>query len=77
MDGHADNLGLATFPGCESQKRRRLRLRRTHGSCDCEVRFWLNAKMLKNRNQWQPGWKSLQEQMESEIPEDVEVLNDF
>jgi hypothetical protein len=41
------------------------------------VRFWLNAKVLKNRHQWQPGWKSLQEQMEVEIPDDVEILDDF
>ncbi|WP_159784077.1 TIGR02450 family Trp-rich protein [Sodalinema gerasimenkoae] len=46
-------------------------------SCDSQVRFWLNAKVLKNRNQWQPGWKSLQEQMELEIPEDVDVIDDF
>ncbi len=46
-------------------------------SCDSQVRFWLNAKVLKNRHQWQPGWKSLQEQMEVEIPDDVEILDDF
>jgi len=23
--------------------------------------FWLNAKLLKNRSQWQAGWQSLQE----------------
>ncbi|OAB55716.1 hypothetical protein AY600_12980 [Phormidium willei BDU 130791] len=46
-------------------------------SCDSQVRFWLNAKVLKNRHQWQPGWKSLQEQMEIEIPDDVEILDDF
>lgn len=46
-------------------------------SCDSQVRFWLNAKVLKNRNQWQPGWKSLREQMELEIPDEIEVLDDF
>jgi tryptophan-rich hypothetical protein len=30
-------------------------------SCDASVRFWINAKQLKNRNLWQAGWQSLQE----------------
>jgi tryptophan-rich hypothetical protein len=30
-------------------------------SCDAEVRFWVNARSLKDRSQWQPGWQSLQE----------------
>jgi tryptophan-rich hypothetical protein len=30
-------------------------------SCDSEVRFWVNARSLKDRSQWQPGWQSLQE----------------
>jgi len=28
-------------------------------SCDPAVRFWLNAKSLKNRDLWQPGWQPL------------------
>ena len=31
-------------------------------ACDPTVRFWLNAKQLKNRSMWQAGWQSLQEQ---------------
>ncbi|HEY9749668.1 MAG TPA: TIGR02450 family Trp-rich protein [Allocoleopsis sp.] len=31
-------------------------------ACDPGVRFWLNAKQLKNRSMWQAGWQSLQEQ---------------
>lgn len=31
-------------------------------ACDPEVRFWINAKGLKNRNLWTAGWRSLQEQ---------------
>ena len=31
-------------------------------ACDPNVRFWLNAKQLKNRSMWQAGWQSLQEQ---------------
>jgi tryptophan-rich hypothetical protein len=30
-------------------------------SCDSEVRFWINAKLLQDRSTWQPGWQSLQE----------------
>jgi tryptophan-rich hypothetical protein len=46
-------------------------------SCDENVRFWLNAKDLKDRNRWRSGWKSLQEQLEMDIPPDVEVLEDW
>jgi tryptophan-rich hypothetical protein len=35
-------------------------------SCDATVRFWLNAKQLKNRNLWQAGWQSLEEMKEFE-----------
>ncbi|MBD2463274.1 TIGR02450 family Trp-rich protein [Oscillatoria sp. FACHB-1407] len=30
-------------------------------ACDPEVRFWLNANLLKDRGLWQAGWQSLQE----------------
>jgi tryptophan-rich hypothetical protein len=30
-------------------------------SCDPTVRFWINAKAIKDRTQWQPGWQSLEE----------------
>ena len=30
-------------------------------ACDPTVRFWLNAKLLKNRDQWKAGWRSLEE----------------
>ncbi|NER81851.1 MAG: TIGR02450 family Trp-rich protein [Leptolyngbya sp. SIO1D8] len=29
-------------------------------ACDGEVRFWINAKGLKNRNLWMAGWQPLQ-----------------
>lgn len=31
-------------------------------ACDPEVRFWVNASALKDRNLWQAGWQSLHEQ---------------
>lgn len=36
-------------------------------SCDPEVRLWVNAKLLKERDLWLPGWKSLTE-MQSTQP---------
>jgi tryptophan-rich hypothetical protein len=30
-------------------------------SCDPTVRFWIVARATKDRNQWQPGWQSLEE----------------
>ena len=35
-------------------------------ACDPDVRFWINANLLKNRTQWQAGWQSLQEMAELE-----------
>lgn len=35
-------------------------------ACDPNVRFWMNAKLLKDRSQWQAGWQSLQEIEEQE-----------
>jgi tryptophan-rich hypothetical protein len=30
-------------------------------ACDPNVRFWINAKLLKQRSLWQAGWQSLVE----------------
>ncbi|MCA6572485.1 MAG: TIGR02450 family Trp-rich protein [Pseudanabaena sp.] len=30
-------------------------------ACDDSVRFWLNAKSLKQRSLWTPGWTPLKE----------------
>ncbi len=30
-------------------------------SCDPSVRFWINAKQLKDTTLWSAGWKTLQE----------------
>jgi tryptophan-rich hypothetical protein len=30
-------------------------------ACDANVRFWVNAKQLKQRSLWQAGWQSLLE----------------
>ena len=31
-------------------------------ACDNTVRFWVNAKSLKDRTLWMPGWQSLSPQ---------------
>ncbi|MBD2036763.1 TIGR02450 family Trp-rich protein [Leptolyngbya sp. FACHB-321] len=31
-------------------------------ACDPTVRFWVNARLLKDQALWQAGWQSLQEQ---------------
>ena len=38
-------------------------------ACDPEVRFWINAKGLKNRDLWTAGWQSLQEQESFQVLE--------
>jgi hypothetical protein len=30
-------------------------------SCDRTIRFWLNAKNLRDRRRWLPGWTTLEE----------------
>ncbi|HEY9878287.1 MAG TPA: TIGR02450 family Trp-rich protein [Leptolyngbyaceae cyanobacterium] len=37
-------------------------------SCDPSVRFWINAKVLKNRMLWQPGWQPLNSFEEAPSP---------
>ncbi|WP_019498306.1 TIGR02450 family Trp-rich protein [Pseudanabaena sp. PCC 6802] len=32
-------------------------------ACDRSVRFWLNAKALRDRSLWLPGWKALDERL--------------
>ncbi|MCW6038059.1 TIGR02450 family Trp-rich protein [Spirulina subsalsa FACHB-351] len=42
-------------------------------SCDPNVRFWVNAKQLKDPNLWEAGWKTLQEMNQPREPEDYWV----
>ncbi|MEM8805206.1 MAG: TIGR02450 family Trp-rich protein [Cyanobacteria bacterium P01_G01_bin.38] len=30
-------------------------------ACDPQVRFWINAKLLKNNRLWSAGWQTLDE----------------
>lgn len=38
-------------------------------ACDPQARFWLNAKVLKNRQLWAAGWQTL-----SEIGSEIRVI---
>lgn len=40
-------------------------------ACDPNVRFWLNAAILKDRRIWQPGWQSLVEQQQTAYENDL------
>lgn len=42
-------------------------------SCDSTVRFWINAKALKDRSQWQAGWQTRQE-MAAPIDDDSHII---
>jgi tryptophan-rich hypothetical protein len=39
-------------------------------SCDSTVRFWVNAKALKDRAQWQAGWQTRQEMTQPHSDDD-------
>jgi tryptophan-rich hypothetical protein len=30
-------------------------------SCDTQVRFWINAQILRDQRRWKAGWRTLQE----------------
>ncbi|BAZ13718.1 hypothetical protein NIES4071_55580 [Calothrix sp. NIES-4071] len=44
-------------------------------SCDPNVRFWMNAKILQDQELWRPGWQTLEDIRADElIPFDEEEL---
>lgn len=42
-------------------------------TCDPTVRFWINAKLLQERSQWQAGWQPLGSLVAGEVFEEREV----
>jgi tryptophan-rich hypothetical protein len=40
-------------------------------SCDPKVRFWINAKQLKDSSLWRTGWQTLSEMNQPEELEDI------
>ncbi|NEQ28606.1 MAG: TIGR02450 family Trp-rich protein [Microcoleus sp. SIO2G3] len=49
-------------------------------ACDPTVRFWLNARQLKDRKLWRSGWQTLQEMgiepKGKKIPDDTNVIGE-
>ncbi|XWK88714.1 MAG: TIGR02450 family Trp-rich protein [Phormidium sp.] len=46
-------------------------------SCDPNVRFWINAKALKDRTMWQAGWQTLQEIQNIELDSEEEMMSEI
>lgn len=44
-------------------------------SCDPKVRFWINAKQLKERDLWEAGWKTLTQMNQPEIDDDGLIMD--
>lgn len=42
-------------------------------SCDSTVRFWINAKQLKDPNLWQSGWQTLTEMNQPDTADEIFV----
>ncbi|MCL6433211.1 MAG: TIGR02450 family Trp-rich protein [Leptolyngbyaceae cyanobacterium HOT.MB2.61] len=42
-------------------------------ACDPSVRFWVNAKLLKERSLWQAGWQSFHEKDEEKSDDDAAI----
>lgn len=59
---HEQTFGWRHFQVVNRKNERSLVFAEMVAACDPEVRFWINAKSLKNRQTWMSGWQSLQEQ---------------
>jgi tryptophan-rich hypothetical protein len=58
-----DTFGWRHFIVTNRKNEKNIVFAELKATCDQSVRFWLNAKALKDRNLWHPGWKALNEQM--------------
>ena len=43
-------------------------------SCDSQVRFWINARQLKDISLWEAGWKTLKEINQPEDDQDLIII---
>lgn len=55
-------FGWRHFVVKNRQDRNGLVFAELQAACDESVRFWLNARALKDRDLWLPGWRSRLEQ---------------
>jgi len=63
----AKTFGWRHFQVVNRKNERGLVFAELVAACDPDVRFWINAKGLKNRQAWRAGWQSLQEQASSQL----------
>jgi len=56
-----DTFGWRHFIVTNRKNEKDLVFAELKATCDESVRFWLNAKALKDRHLWQPGWIALKE----------------
>ncbi|UFP92674.1 TIGR02450 family Trp-rich protein [Gloeobacter morelensis] len=54
-------MGWRHFQVFAREDRKGLVFARLQSVCAVEVNFWVNAKTLKNRDLWEPGWTTLGE----------------
>lgn len=55
-------MGWRHFQVCDRQDRKGgFVFAELQSVCDPNVRFWINARGLRNRDLWQAGWLSLEE----------------
>ncbi len=58
----AETLGWRHFRVVNRKNQGGLIFAELVAACDGSVRFWLNARALKNPDLWQPGWQPLTQQ---------------
>lgn len=64
---HQKTLGWRHFQVVNRKNEGGLVFAELVAACDSKVRFWINAKGLKNRDLWTAGWQSLQEQADAAL----------
>ncbi|MEO1093517.1 MAG: TIGR02450 family Trp-rich protein [Cyanobacteria bacterium J06638_28] len=64
---HQKTLGWRHFQVVNRKNERGIVFAELVAACDPDVRFWINAKGLKNRDLWMAGWQSLQEQADAAL----------
>ena len=56
-----ETFGWRHFVVTNRQNHGNLVFAEVKATCDESVRFWLNAKALRDRDLWMPGWTPLNE----------------
>ena len=56
----SETLGWRHFRVVNRKNQKQWVFAEMEAACDQTVRFWVNAKSLKDRSMWLAGWRSLQ-----------------